>query len=147
VLECRGLLLDGDRVTDDMRAMQIGPDLYLAEDPENPGVDDFLNHSCEPNVGFLDGSLALYALRDIRLGEEIVFDYSTCMNEPGWWIDCRCGETACRGRVGSFCDLLEEDQRRLSRISLTYLRAPETGSVTGASPSAELPGGENSAGQ
>src|SRR5688572_157362 len=55
VLECRGIVLQPHEVTDDMRVMQIGPDLYLAEDPNDPNGDDFLNHSCDPNVGFMTG--------------------------------------------------------------------------------------------
>lgn len=122
VIECRGRLLDRSQVTDDMRVMQVGPDTYLAEEPGKPAVDDFLNHSCDPNVGFRDGSLTLYALRDIAVGDEIVFDYSTCMNEPGWRIACRCGSARCRGRVRSFCDLPRTARRRLSPIALAYLR-------------------------
>ena len=122
VVECRGLILDRREVTDDMRVMQVGPDTYLAEEPGNPGVDDFLNHSCNPNVGFWNGSLILYALRDIAAHDEIVFDYSTCMNERGWWLECRCESSRCRGRVRSFCDLPETARLSLSSITLAYLR-------------------------
>lgn len=122
VIECRGVLLDRSEVTDNMRAMQVGPNTYLAEEPGNPGLDDFLNHSCDPNVAFLDGSLILYARRDIPASDEIVFDYSTCMNERGWWLACRCGSSRCRGRVLSFCDLPSAARRRLSPMTLAYLR-------------------------
>ena len=96
VVVCGGVVLCGGRVTEEMRAMQIGPDTYLVEDIEKPQLDDFINHGCEPNLGFLTGSLTLYSLRDIAPGEELLFDYSTCMNEPGWMIRCRCGAKSCR---------------------------------------------------
>jgi SET domain len=127
VTECRGVLLHASQVTDDMRVMQVGPETYLAEDPGHSEADDFLNHSCDPNVGFVTGSLALHALRDIHPGEEIAFDYSTCMNEQGWWIACLCGSSRCRGRVQSFCDLSETDRVRLLPITLAYLRAGTQG--------------------
>ena len=105
-----------------MRSIQIGPDTYLATEPGNRTLDDFLNHSCDPNVGFVDGSVALYALREIRIDDEVVFDYSTCMNERGWGIECRCGSALCRRRVKSFCDLSGQDRRRILPIALAYLR-------------------------
>ena len=102
--------------------MQIGPETYLVEDPCKPSLDDFLNHSCDPNLGFVDGSLTLYALRDIESGEEVCFDYSTTMNEPGWVIRCRCHTPICRRAVRSYCDLSERDRRRLRSLLLGYLR-------------------------
>lgn len=107
---------------EDARAMQIGPNTYLVEDPQRPGLDDFLNHSCCPNLGFVDGSLTLYALCDIQAGEELTFDYSTSMNEPGWVIKCRCRAANCRGAVRSYSELSKKDQKRLRSIALAYLR-------------------------
>jgi SET domain-containing protein len=123
VIECRGIIVGPEDITEDMRVMQIGPDVYLAEDVNNPNLDDYLNHCCEPNLGFLEGTLELFALRDIEAGEELFIDYSTCMNEEGWTIRCGCRAPSCRGRVQSHCDLTEKDQRRLKRISLAYLRS------------------------
>jgi SET domain-containing protein len=110
-------------VSDDLRAIQVGEDAYLVEDPTRPTADDFLNHSCEPNAGFLDGSLVLYALFDIEPGDEILFDYSTAMNEPGWSFACRCRSRRCRREVESYCDLPRPVRTRLRPISLAYLRA------------------------
>jgi hypothetical protein len=122
VLQCGGIIVHSDQVRDGMRVMQVGPDSYLAEDPAIPRIDDFLNHSCEPNLGFVTGSLELFSLRRIKTGEELLFDYSTCMNERGWSISCRCGERTCRRRVNSYCELPQTQKRRLERIALSYLR-------------------------
>ncbi|MCX5661978.1 MAG: SET domain-containing protein [Planctomycetota bacterium] len=123
------LTMAGQRLTfaqtrDDLRCMQIGPNLYLGEtDPADPNaIGDYLNHSCDPNVGFTQGTLTLHALRDIAPGEEIRWDYSTSMNEPGWRFDCLCGAGRCRGAVRSFCDLTPAEQDRLRPIALNYLR-------------------------
>jgi hypothetical protein len=65
----------------------------------------------------------LYALRDIAADEEILMDYSTAMNEPGWRIRCQCGAESCRGKVVSYCDMTSEEQIRLGPITLRYLRS------------------------
>jgi len=122
VTRCRGIRQSLAQVDPEARVMQIGHDEYLAEDPRDPSVDDFINHSCEPNLGFVDGTPVHYALRDIEPGEELCYDYSTCMNEAGWAIPCRCGSASCRGTITSHCDLSTHEQERLQPIALRYLR-------------------------
>jgi SET domain-containing protein len=124
VIECGGIILHRDEVSPDARAMQIGPSTYLVEDPAHPSLDDFLNHSCEPNLGFIHGSLALHALRDIQPGEELFFHYSTTMNEPDWTIECQCRTSSCSGRILSYCDLSDQERERLRSLVLSYLRNP-----------------------
>jgi SET domain-containing protein len=122
VIECMGIVRHKDEVYEGLRALQIGPETYLAEDFSNPRLDDFINHSCDPNVGFADGSLKMYALRDIRPGEELFWDYRTSINEAGWEVPCTCGTVNCRGRIQSYCDLPDDEQSRLRGIVLEYLR-------------------------
>jgi hypothetical protein len=78
-------------------AFQIGPNRYL--DLDAPGV--FINHSCDPNTGVCD-DIRLVALRDLRPGEEIRYDYSTTMDEDQWEMHCRCGSPSCRGVIRDF---------------------------------------------
>lgn len=87
--------------------LQIGPATYM--DLDAPAV--FANHSCEPSVGIRDSS-AVYALREIKRGEELRFDYSTTMSERHWTMECLCGTPSCRRIIGDFHDLPEELQRR-----------------------------------
>lgn len=122
VIECQGILRHKDEVVEGMRALQIGPETYLAEDPENPRLDDYINHSCDPNVGFIDGTPKLFAIRDIAAGEELFWDYRTSINETGWAVDCTCGAAGCRGRIQSYCDLPGDERARLRAIALAYLR-------------------------
>lgn len=122
VITHRGVVRELEVVPDDLRAMQIGPGLWLCQDPANDSPDNYLNHSCEPNVGFTRGTLAMYALRDISAGEEILWDYSTSMNEAGWRVKCYCGAASCRGEICSFCDLPVQVQTKLQPIALGYLR-------------------------
>ncbi len=127
VLQCSGILIRGDEYTSEMSAMQVGPDQYLIADSEDPGLDDYLNHCCEPNLGFLDGSLVLYSLREIPAGEELTFHYSTCMDEQGWEIRCGCRVPSCRGLVESHSELPEYERHRLREIVLAYLRPERAG--------------------
>jgi uncharacterized protein len=80
-------------------ALQIGPDLYIGA---SGGPDDFINHSCEPNAGFrIEGTTAeLHAIRDIAAGEEILFDYSTTLDEDDFTMACQCGTPSCRKVIG-----------------------------------------------
>jgi SET domain-containing protein len=101
-------------------ALQLGPDLWLCSAGES--LDDYINHSCEPNAGFTTGEPVLHALRDIAADEEIAWDYSTSMAEQGWTLECRCETARCRGTVRSWPELNERERARLRPIALTYLR-------------------------
>jgi len=65
------------------------------------GMAMFVNHSCNPNceIEEIDGRIFIEALRDIKAGEEITYDY--------WLYDgdddapCSCGSEACRGSMYS----------------------------------------------
>jgi hypothetical protein len=59
-----------------------------------------LNHSCEPNLG-IQGQIVYVALRDIKRGEELTFDYAMNGDEP-YEMKCRCGKKSCRGTITGF---------------------------------------------
>lgn len=106
----------------DFFGIQVGPGVWLAADAEAHDPDNYVNHACAPNLGFVRGTLTLYALRDLVPGEELFFDYSTAMDEPGWEVPCRCGAPSCRGRIRSFRALAPEVKARLRPLCLDYLR-------------------------
>ena len=80
-------------------ALQIEDEFYLA--PRSPAdVDDmsvFINHSCDPNVGFR-GQVVYVAMRAIRAGEELCHDYAMERSDD-YALDCHCGSPLCRGKV------------------------------------------------
>ncbi len=84
--------------------LQIGEDRYLELDE----LSRFINHSCEPNAGMRERS-TLFALRDIKAGEELTYDYSTTIDEAFW---CRCRSKKCRGIVYDFFALSNRDKLR-----------------------------------
>ena len=59
----------------------------------------YINHSCDPNTFFRCTSerAEVYALRDIRKGEELTCDYGESQHEGQ--LPCRCGAASCRGFI------------------------------------------------
>ncbi|TYI28635.1 hypothetical protein ES332_A05G258200v1 [Gossypium tomentosum] len=72
----------------------------------------FINHSCDPNCRtekwMVNGEICigLFALRDIKKGEEITFDYNYVRVFGAAAKKCHCGSSHCRGYIG--CDSLSE---------------------------------------
>lgn len=66
----------------------------------------YINHSCSPNCEAVeeDGRIFIEAIRDIRKGEELVYDYNFVLDEPHNAANkklypCRCGSPDCRGTI------------------------------------------------
>lgn len=66
----------------------------------------FVNHSCDPScvarILAVDGTrrIVMYARRDIRVGEEITYDYKFPLEEdPSKKIKCLCSARNCRGTL------------------------------------------------
>ena len=90
--------------------LQIGKDLYLGPSKR---IDDYINHSCNPNCGIkISDRIGLFAIKQIRKGAEITFDYSTTMDEDYWEMDCSCGSRNCRKRIRDFKYLPKKLQRK-----------------------------------
>jgi hypothetical protein len=117
-------------------SLQVEDDHYLVSltDCEPP---DYVNHSCAPNAG-LSGQIGLIAMRDIRPGEEVTYDYAMSDGSPYDEFDCCCGAEQCRGRVtgedwkrselwqryqGYFSPYL---QRRINKLRRRLLARPVT---------------------
>ncbi|HEX8737694.1 MAG TPA: SET domain-containing protein-lysine N-methyltransferase [Pyrinomonadaceae bacterium] len=59
---------------------------------------EFINHSCAPNIGF-SGQIELVAMREIRSGEIISFDYAICTSETEFKMECFCQAERCRAFI------------------------------------------------
>lgn len=81
--------------------VQVGEDEYMGP---SGGPDDFVNHSCDPNAGLKleSSSVVLVAIKKIKKGEEVTWDYSTTMFNDDWIIECMCGSLICRGQIREF---------------------------------------------
>ena len=79
--------------------VQISDGLHLValNEAEYEPVMLFINHSCEPNVGFA-GNIVLVAMRDIEPGEELTTDYAL-FDDSDETMRCGCGTPSCRGVI------------------------------------------------
>lgn len=66
----------------------------------------WINHSCDPNCESIeeDGRIFIYALRHIKPGEELSYDYALEIDEPitpksKKQYKCFCGSPDCRGTM------------------------------------------------
>ncbi len=79
--------------------IQVADGLHLvAHTPEEyEAVMVFINHSCEPNVGF-GGNTVLLAISAVAAGVELTTDYALFDDYTGQ-MTCRCGTASCRGTI------------------------------------------------
>lgn len=64
------------------------------------GYGLFINHSCAPNSG-IRKRREVVALRNIKKGEEVTFDYSFSEADIFWHIKCNCRHRLCRKTIRS----------------------------------------------
>ena len=103
------------------------PTRYSIQLGKNYHIEDkeiiFVNHSCESNC-FLDFEcLGLKALRKIKKGEEITFNYLTTefkMHSP---FICHCSSLNCFGEIRGFKFLSKEKQKLLFCNLSPFLRS------------------------
>lgn len=79
------------------------------------GLAIYSNHSCDPNCG-IKNLFQIVAMKDVEVGEELTWDYE--MTEDNdmenkesfyyWILDCRCGSSICRGKIGSYRNMPKE---------------------------------------
>jgi len=101
--------------------IQIADGFHLTAvtDAEYEPVMLFINHSCEPNVGFA-GNTVLVAMRDVGAGAELTTDYALFDDYDGS-MECRCGSPACRGTIGGRDWQQPDLQRRYGGYFSSYL--------------------------
>jgi len=81
----------------------------------------FINHSCEPNVG-LRGQITFVALRGIKAGEELTYDWAMEEDAPAV-TQCRCGARHCRKILTGRDWRIPRLQRRYRGYFSAYLQA------------------------
>ena len=72
----------------------INEHIYL-----QPGVLQYINHSCAPNVFFDTTAMQVVALKHIEDGEEMTFFYPSSEWEMKQSFQCYCGSPACLGEI------------------------------------------------
>lgn len=101
-------------------ALDINDNFFIAPTHEDLKKPATINHSCDPNCGFLD-PITFIAIRAIRAGEEIVFDYAfsqTCF-EP---FTCNCKSKNCRSTITPHDWKIEVIQKKYGEYFSPYLK-------------------------
>ena len=101
--------------------IQISDNFHLValEESEYEPVMLFINHSCQPNVGFA-GNIVLVAMRDIEPGEELTTDYAL-FDDNDDEMECGCATPECRQVISGQDWRRPELQRRYGRYFSSYL--------------------------
>lgn len=97
--------------------LQVGVDAYKLP---TGSLEDFTNHSCDPNTGIklISRGTVVVALRDIAAHEELTYDYSTYLSNPYEKMECMCGTEKCRGIVGNFATLPDHLKEKYLRLDV-----------------------------
>lgn len=103
--------------------LQISDTYFLgATDRTQFDVIEYLNHSCDPNVG-ITGLNVFVAMCDIRPDEELRYDYAmsdtTDVDTGGW--ECGCGSVMCRKKITPNDWRLPELQERYGKFFSQYI--------------------------
>ena len=106
---------------DSYTRLQIGPGRWV-----EPGKATcrWINHSCYPNAG-IRGSRTFVAIKPIRKGKEVTYDYSTSEDAPmrqPYIRGCRCGSRNCRRNIWGWSRLPERLKRKYARFTSAWLK-------------------------
>lgn len=101
--------------------IQIADGFHLAAlaEAEYEPVMLFINHSCEPSVGFA-GNTVLVAMRDISPGEELATDYAL-FDDHDEMMECQCQAPSCRGTINGRDWRRPDLQRKYGTYFSSYL--------------------------
>jgi SET domain-containing protein len=84
---------------------------------DGTGIAAFINHSCDPNceIDEIKGRIWIFALRDIKAGEELTYDYNLYDGDDD--APCHCGAANCRGTLYTEEELAKKKRRAARKKS------------------------------
>jgi uncharacterized protein len=115
-------VLSGPTMTPDDFAKMVNSDKEDIDDPLQVGkrtyidldkISRIFNHSCSPSTGVRKRS-EIFALKDIKKGEQITYDYSSTIAPTEWKMRCGCNSNNCRKILG--------DIRSIAKKQLNYYK-------------------------
>lgn len=84
-----------------------------------------INHCCDANIGILDndkGAFDFIALREIKNGDELSWDYECSEYEISTPFHCKCGSIKCRGILRGFKYNRDDIKERYAPFYTSYLK-------------------------
>jgi hypothetical protein len=118
IFQLRGTII----TTPSKYTIQLGSKRHLKfPTVRNPGDDldycwQYLNHHCEPNGYINTAERTLRALRNIKRGEEITFNYLTTESAMAVPFNCTCGSANCFGFIQGRDFLSRAEAERLALV-------------------------------
>lgn len=103
-------------------------------DFNNLAIGWHFNHSCDGNMGF-NGKCEYVAVRNIKKGEELSFDYGLLGTYPKIKLKCSCGSNKCRKVItGNDWKILMKDNSKSKYLHpcielFAYYRSDKSASV------------------
>jgi SET domain-containing protein len=114
IIEYKGTLIDSEQADGRYPETDTPPHTFLFDAEDDLYIDAgvngnsarWINHSCNPNCETVQEGRRIFieAIRSIRPGEELFYDYRITLDEPHTmrvrkkWV-CRCGAPGCRGTM------------------------------------------------
>jgi hypothetical protein len=102
---------------------QVAEDLYIApltkEEFNEPML--LVNHSCNPNIGVKNKN-KIIALRSIKKGEELVFDYGMIDDNDNHRMKCNCHSVNCRKVITGKDWKIPELQKRYKDLFPSFIK-------------------------
>lgn len=87
---------------------------------EEASIKLTVNHSCTPNCG-IRGEITFIAIRDIKINEELTFDYAFLDNE-NYSFKCNCQLSNCRRVITGYDWKIEGIQKKYRSYFAQYLK-------------------------
>ncbi len=121
ILHFKGELYDDEN--SNVESMQIDENLFLQS---TIGIDDNINHSCDPNAFVKWDSLDVDCLKDIKNGDEITLNYDTFEYDlinmtENCSFKCNCGSKNCYKEIKSFKYLPMKEKIKLKPLLSPFI--------------------------
>lgn len=88
---------------------------------DSKGLARFINHSCDPNCG-IKGLYNVVAMRDIKKGEQITWDYEMTEKSDWWRMRCKCGSPLCRKWIGNYKNMPKKIRQKYKGFISRWLK-------------------------
>ena len=92
---------------------------YVLDGDTKINTAKYINHSCDPNceVNIIKGKIWIIAIKDIKKGDELSYDYGFGYDADFRQFPCKCGSKNCCGYI------VRDDQRW--RINRKYAKTKQ----------------------
>jgi len=117
ILKMKGTMKNA--INSSPQSVQIDEDKFI--DSEYHYADDYINHSCNPNIWLNIINMNYIALRNIKKGEEIARNYLTTEYDS-CDFKCKCSSKSCLKHIRGFKYLTKKQKEKLKPFLSPFLK-------------------------